>query len=561
MDALSDPDVENVVIMSSAQVGKTEFILNIIGYFVDQDPSPILSLQPTLQMAETFSKDRLAPMVRDTPVLTGKIKDARSRDSGNTLLKKNFPGGHITLAGANSPASLASRPVRVVLCDEVDRYPASAGTEGDPVNLARKRTTTFHNRKIVLTNTPTNKGASRIEDAYEASDRRRYYVPCPHCGEKQPLEWHNIQWPEGEPEEAMLVCSRITRDEHNNETEHGCGALIDEKQKMPMLLAGGWIAEGDSKRSAGFHLNELYSPWVRWAETAQDFLEAKGNPETLKTFINTALGETWEEQGEQLEADDLFARRETYSAEVPQNAIVLTAAVDVQDDRLEMEVVGWGEGEESWGIEYRTIYGDLSQPGPWDDLDKALLKVYEHESGAKLRIAAACIDSGGHFTKMVYAFVKDKKARRVFAIKGMGGEGRAVVTAPVKKKIARQKVPVDLFTVGTDEAKAVTVARLKVTEGAGLCHWPMKYNLEYFKQLTAEKVVTKFKKGFKVREWVKTRPRNEAFDLRVYAYAALVILNPVFELIKKSLVPEPKSKQEKSRQRKRKQRGGFVNRW
>ncbi len=545
MDCLNDPGVETVVIMSSAQIGKTEFLLNIIGYYIDQDPSPLLALQPTLQMAETFSKDRLAPMVRDTPALTGKIKDARSRDSGNTLLKKNFPGGHITLAGANSPASLASRPVRVLLCDEVDRYPPSAGTEGDPVNLAKKRTVTFFNRKIVLTSTPTTKGASRIEDAYEVSDKRRFYVPCPECGHKQHLKWANVQWPKGDPGKAAYVCE-------------DCGCLIDESKKPAMLAHGEWIASEEIIQTAGFHLNELYSPWRTWAEVVRDFLEAKQNAETLKTFVNTSLGETWEEEGEQLEADDLFSRREKYPAQVPQEALVITAGVDVQDDRIEVEVIGWGEGEVSYGIEYRVIRGDLSQPQIWDDLDAVLQQTYEHESGAKLRINAACIDSGGHYTQMVYAFVKDKAARRVYAVKGMGGEGRPLVSAPAKRKTGKQRVPIDLFTVGVDEAKSTLFARLKVTEGAGLCHWHLDYDLEYFKQLTAEKIVTKLKRGFKHREWIKTRPRNEALDIRVYAHAALVILNPVFEMIAKSLQPKDEPKQQRRAPQKR---GGFVNNW
>ena len=551
MDALSDPDIETIVVMSSAQVGKTEFLLNIIGYYIDQDPSPILALQPTLQMAETFSKDRLAPMIRDTPALTGKIKDARARDSGNTLLKKNFPGGHITLAGANSPASLASRPVRVVLADEVDRYPASAGAEGDPVNLAKKRTTTFFNRKIVMTSTPTLKGASRIEDAYDESDQRRYYMPCPDCGHKQHFKWSNVVWPEGEPTKAQYTCEE-------------CAVLIDEAKKPWMLLNGEWIAEGEAGRVAGFHLNEMYSPWRTWSEMAQDFIEAKKHTETLKTFINTSLGETWEEQGEQLDAEILYSRREEYSSIVPAAVLVLVAGVDVQDDRIELEVVGYGMGEESFGIEYRTIYGDLSQPEIWAKLDAVLLQTYDHENGAKLRINAACIDSGGHFTKMVYAFVKGKKARRVFAIKGMGGTGRPIVTAPRKTKTGTQKAAIDLFTVGTDEAKSTIMSRLKVTEGAGLCHWPLKYDLEYFHQLTAEKVITKFKRGFKSKEWVKTRPRNEALDIRVYAYAALVLLNPVFESIQQSLAPKkkiealPPTQQRRNRQPKK---GGFVNGW
>ena len=560
MDAVNDPDIENIVIKSSAQVGKSEICLNVMGYFVHHDPSPMLMVQPTLQMAETFSKDRLAPMVRDTPALVDKIQDAKSRDSGNTLLKKNFPGGHITLAGSNSPASLASRPIRVLICDEVDKYPASAGSDGDPISLARKRTTTFFNRKIVMVSTPTIKHVSRIDAAYDDSDQRVYKVPCPHCGHKQALKWANVQWPKDAPEKAAYVCSDVVKVD-GKEVERGCGTLIEEQCKQQMLMGGEWVAQTTHHNTAGFHVNEIYSPWSTWAKMARDFLAAKDNTEMLKQFVQEYLGECWEDDGEQLEADQLFERREEYSHDVPAGVCVLVAGVDVQEDRIEMEVVGYGAGEASWGIEYRVIFGDLTQPEPWDRLDQALQKVYEHEYGSKIRVVATCVDSG-HHTKMVYAFCRGKESRRVFAVKGVAGEGRAIVTAPVKRKTGQQKIPVKLFTVGTDEAKAIITSRHKQTSGRGVCHWPMKYDLEYFKQLTAEKCVTKFKKGFKFKEWIKTRPRNEAFDIRVYAYAALVILNPVFEVIEKSLQPESvASKPEKTPVRRVRSRGGFANSW
>ena len=320
MDAFSDHDVSEVVIMSSAQVGKTEFLNNVLGYHVHQDPSPILLLQPTLEMAETYSKDRLAPMIRDTPALNELIKDPRARDSGNTLLKKNFPGGFLAMAGSNSPSSLASRPCRIVLCDEVDRYPASAGTEGDPVNLARKRTATFLNRKICLTSTPTEKGKSRIEIAYEASDKRRYAVPCPHCDEMQPLDWSNVKWDKDKPETAHYVCRE-------------CGCVIDHKEKVKMLKGGEWVAGAPFKGVAGFHLSELYSPWRTWAEVAIDFLQAKQQPELLKTWVNTSLGETWEESGEKADPDILYSRREEYT-DPPEDVLLVVASVDTQDDRL-----------------------------------------------------------------------------------------------------------------------------------------------------------------------------------------------------------------------------------
>ena len=280
MDAASDPETETIVLMTSAQIGKTAMIENVIGYYVTQDPSPILCLQPTLEMAATFSKDRLAPMLRDTPALRGLVKDARARDSGNTQLHKQFPGGHITMTGANSPANLASRPIRIVLCDEVDRYPESAGTEGDAVALATKRTATFWNRKMLVTSTPTIKNLSRIEQAFLGSDQRRYWVPCPDCGEHQLLKWANVKWDEGKTETAHYVC------------EH-CGSCIDEQHKPAMLAAGEWRADAVFRGIAGFHLNEIYSLWRRWSEMAADFLTAKhAGSEMLKAFVNTSLGET-----------------------------------------------------------------------------------------------------------------------------------------------------------------------------------------------------------------------------------------------------------------------------
>ncbi len=261
MDAVNDPTVREIVVMKSAQVGWTEILGNIVGFHVDRDPAPILLIQPTLEMAEAWSKDRLAPMVRDTPALKGKIKDARSRDSGNTLLHKQFPGGHVTIAGANSPAGLASRPIRVVLCDEVDRYPPSAGTEGDPISLARKRSTTFWNRKLLMGSTPTVKDASRIEAAFLASDQRYFLVPCPHCGTEDRLRWQHVRWPEGRPEEAHYVCPH-------------CGAVIEDTDKLRMLESGRWEASTEFNGVAGFHLSELYSPWVTFGAMARAFTEA-----------------------------------------------------------------------------------------------------------------------------------------------------------------------------------------------------------------------------------------------------------------------------------------------
>lgn len=525
MDAVNEDDVSQVVIMSSAQVGKTEILLNCIGYFTDQDPSPILVLQPTEHTAEAFSKDRLAPMIRDCKDLMAKIGDSKSRFSENTILHKKFPGGHITLVGTNSPAGLASRPIRCVFPDEVDRYPVTAGSEGDPLSLAIKRTTTFWNSKVVMTSTPTVKGFSRIETAYLASDQRRYYVQCPHCEESQVLKWggpeadFGIKWVDSDPKTAYYMC------------EH-CQAGIHESDKYQMVFNGEWRAHAPFKGIAGFHINELYSPWKKWSDVVTDFIEAKKFPDTLKVWVNTSLGETWEEKGERVDDGALISRREEYNAPCPFGVLLLTAGVDVQDDRLEVEIKGWGAGEESWGIEYRVLWGDPSESDVWESLTDVLSKDWLHESGLRLRISATCIDSGGHKTQEVYDYCKTMKSQRVFATKGVGGLGKPVISSPSAKRTGKNKRAVELFTIGVDEAKRLVMGRLQRFEpGPGYFHFPVKYNEEYFKQLTAEKIVTRYIKGFPKQEFVKTRPRNEAFDITVLAYAALKLVNPVWEAL------------------------------
>lgn len=511
MDAIGDPRVETVVVMSAAQVGKTESVLNCIGFYVAHDASPILVVQPTLEMATAFSTDRLSPMFRDTPTLRDKIGDPRSRDSGNTILHKQFPGGHITMAGANSPSSLASRPIRIVLCDEVDRYPPSAGTEGDPVNLARKRSQTFWNRKLVMTSTPTVKGASRIEMAYEASDRRRYWVPCPHCGATQVLRWAQVRWPAGEPQAARYVC------------EH-CDAGWTDEARWKQIHHGEWIGEAPFQGTAGFHLNEIYSPWSRLGDIARAHIEAKKSPETLKVWINTSLGETWEDAGATVDDTGLMGRGEDWGGKTPQGVLVITAGVDVQDDRLEVELVGWGKDEESWSLDHRTIFGDPSAPRLWSDLDRVLADTVPRIDGAALPVSAACVDSGGHHTQAVYKFCRERLRRRVYAIKGMAGPGRPVWP----KRASRNNTGrVNLFLIGVDAAKEAVYARLKIDRaGPGFCHFPAGRDATWFQQLTAEQVVTRYSKGFAHRVWqLRSGRRNEALDCRVYAYAALQSLN------------------------------------
>lgn len=539
--------------MTSAQIGKTEILNNIVGYYVSQDPSPILVVQPTLDMAQTWSKDRLAPMLRDTPILQNLVKDPRARDSGNTTLHKIFPGGHITACGANSPSSLASRPIRVVLCDEVDRYPVSAGSEGDPVSLARKRSATFWNRKIGMFSTPTNKGMSRIEKAFDESDKREFFVSCTHCGHEQTLKWAQVRWDEGKPESAKYCCEE-------------CGTLWDDADRVRAIRAGKWIAKEPGKRVAGFRLSGLYSPWTPLETAVVEFLEAKKQPATLRVFVNTYLGETWEEQGEQVDDYQIAERREEFGETLDQRIVLLTAGVDVQDDRLEVEVVGWGVDEESWSVDYRTIYGDPSAPAVWQDLDTALNQQFEREDGKLMIVRSACVDSGGHHTNSVYAYCRPREGKRIFAIKGVGGEGKPIVGRPSTNNIRKAK----LFPVGVDTAKELLYSRLKITEpGPGYCHFPTSRSDEYFRQLTAEKQVTKYHKGFARREFVKVRPRNEALDVRVYSMAALAILNVNLRAVEKrtNMVHEnPKepdfvSPMVPAKPQRIQKSGGFINSW
>jgi phage terminase large subunit GpA-like protein len=509
-----------IVWMAGSQVGKTRVGLNWIGYVVDCAPGPTLLVQPTVDTAKRVSKQRLAPMLENVETLRKKIKPSRERDSGNTQLEKEFPGGILILGGANSAAGLRSMPVRNLFLDEVDSYPPDVEGEGDPVSLAEKRTGTFGNRrKIYISSTPTIKGLSRIEKEYLASDQRRYFVPCPHCGFFDWLRWENIRWPEGEPQAAELLCT-------------ACGALIAERFKTQMLERGEWRATVKSDgRTVGFHLSALYSPlgWKSWAQLAADFAEASKEPLKLKTFINTELGETWEEKGDVFDAGDLKARLENYAAEVPHGVGILTGSVDVQGDRLEWACKGYGAGEQSWLIAIGQVHGDPAKDQTWLELDRELCQTFEHESGRKLVMRAIAVDSGGLHTDHVYKFCKPRESRRVlgysqkvYAIKGVGGSGREILGRPSKANRYQCK----LFPIGVDTAKDTIFSRMHIeAAGAGFMHLPAWADDEYLEQLTSEKAVKRYKKGVgTVREYVKVRERNEGLDLEVYALAALYTL-------------------------------------
>ncbi len=518
-NCISDPRVVEVVMMTSAQIAKTTMLLNALGYYSDAEPSPILFLMPTEDFCKLFAKKRLDPMVRDSPVLSATYLP----DGKQEVLEKRFAGGFVSLAGTNSPVKLSSQPIRIVLGDELDRMLRDVAGEGSPVALARKRTTTFRNKKIVWTSTPTKKGDSPIEDLYLKSDQRKYYVPCPHCGHMQLLLFKNVKWEADAPQDAWFVCE-------------GNACRIEEEDRADMLKRGEWRAHAEFRGRAGFWINQWYSPFVSIGETVMEFLDAKDKKETLKVVVNTVFAETFDDE-EKPEVIGVEDHREVYVAEVPNGVLLLTAGVDVQGDRLECEVIGWGIGEESWSIAYYIIAGEKEVIGEdgkpttrkltpndkelWDRLKMELTRAYDHENGYKMYVAATGIDSGGHHVKKVYEQVRKNQGRRWMAVKGANVAGKPLVPTPTTSN----KLRVKLYTIGTEAAKDAIYSALKIKEmGASYCHFPDYYPEEYFKQLTAEKRIEKFEKGKTEVRYIKIRARNEALDCRVYGYFALSYL-------------------------------------
>ncbi|MBF0421181.1 MAG: phage terminase large subunit family protein, partial [Magnetococcales bacterium] len=422
-----------------------------------------------------------------------------------------FRGGILRITGANSAAGLSSMPVRFLFLDEVDRYPGDVDGEGDPVALAIQRTANFANRKVLMTSSPTIKGFSRIEAAYAESDQRRYWVPCPSCQQEQVLVWQQVHWPKNQPEKAHYVCIH-------------CEAIIPEHRKSWMLEYGRWIAEARGNGLiAGFHLSSLYSPmgWVSWGQIAEEHVQVHRDPFRLKVWVNTKLGETWEEITEKLDGEGLMERREVFGPFLPAGVVVLTAGIDVHPDRLEIEIVGWGRDEESWSIRHIVISGDPTAPTVWDDLDNLLLSTFPHSRQVgDLPVFASAIDTGGANTMQAYAFCRDRQDRRVWGIKGIGGMGKPLWPLRASRN---NKGRIPLFIIGVDAAKESIYARLRIkTPGPGYCHFPKDRDAEWFRQLTAEKVATRYVKGRPIREWKKPdSARNEALDCRVYAVAAL----------------------------------------
>lgn len=519
MDAISDPFCPRVVVQKASQLGITDAaILNAIGYFIDQDPCPILVVQPTIEIAEAFSNDRLAPMIRDTPCLRAKVAGPRSRDSSNTLRRKSFNGGYVAIGGANSAASLSGRPVRVVLLDDVDRYPASAGTEGNPIQLATARASGFWNRKTVIVSSPGTEGVSHIEREMAQSTCEHWYLPCPGCGAFQELMFERIEF---------------------DDLTHSCVQCPERFQKFLWLAGTGefrahrpFDERGNKVLIRGFFVSGLYNPWVEWDILRDEFVRAarankEGDVELLKAFNNTRLGKLHKESGQKVEVDLYKFRREIYASEVPDGVLVLTAGVDVGERMLNYEIVGWGKGCESWGIEYGIIDGDPRQQDVWDLLDEAVYnRVLLTGDGKKMRCKRIAVDSN-YASDFVYAYTKPRQPRCI-STRGEGGLGKPLIKgAGTLTKGNRAR----LQTFGVDTGKEEIVNRLRVSiVGPGFCHFPKLangepdrgYDEEYFRGLTAESRIVKAKYGFKTYIWAKRlSQRNEPFDCRNYALGAL----------------------------------------
>lgn len=517
-----------VVFMKSVQIGGTQVAVNWMGYVIDRAPGAMLVVEPTVDVAKKLSKQKVQPMMDLTPCLTGKIKEARARDSGNSLFSKEFLGGMLVFTGANSGIGLRFMSARYLVLDEVDAYPADVDGEGHPAELAENRTATFARRKIFELSTPLEADSSRIEPDYEAGSRGRYYVPCPFCGHRQHLQWGQLIFTfdgEHRPHEAAYRCA-------------GCARLIAEHHKTWMCdpSRAAWVHDDPENPTRSFHINALYMPYgwpLSWPELARRFLEANekaklGDVRALKVFVNTILAETWEEQGEKADETALYHRREVYEAECPAGVLVLTAAIDVQDDRLEVEVMGWGIDEESWSIDKRICVGNPAHPTVWKDVIDWVQRKRLHACGLALRVEALTVDTGGHHTQQAYWFVRRYRGR-CYAIKGSNQQGAPLVPPrPTKPKGAA----VQLYHVGTVAAKDTIFARFKLTEpGPGYIHFPRRpeYDEEHFKQLAAEEKRSQYERGVLVGyHYKKIRSRNEALDLMVYNLAAVALLNPHF---------------------------------
>ena len=540
MDDLSARSlVQEVVVMFAAQLGKSETGNNWLGYIIDNEPGPVMVVQPTTDMAKRFSRQRITTMLEESPALRRKVRENRSRDDANTTLMKDFAGGVLVVSGANSAASLRSMPVRYLFLDEIDAYPLDVDGEGDPVALAEKRTSTFGRKKVLKVSTPTTRDFSRIESAYQLTDANVYQVACPHCGHEQTLEWgtdkpHGLRWSRDENGAPIASSVRYVC------AANGCEIL--EHHKPAMLAGGRWVSTRASSRpgrATGYHLNALYAPlgWVSWADLVSQFHEAAqaakaGDISKLKTFTNTVLAETWEEQGDKIAHHELARRAEDYQlATVPWGGLVVVAGVDTQGDRLEAYAWAVGRNAERWLVDHRVFYGDPSLPedqptSPWAALTAWRRSPLVHASGAAMAIAACAVDSGGHSTQAVYSYSRRHQLEHVLAVKGASQAGKPVLGKPsdieVNYKGQRIKRGARVWPVGTDTAKSIIYSALRVVQaGPGFVHFSRHVPGYVYEQLTAERLVTRYHKGRPRLEWLKPAGRrNEALDCTVYALAA-----------------------------------------
>ena len=541
MNAFTDPRVRRIVMVAASQVGKSELENNIIGYIIDEDPGSILYIHPTTIDAKEYSKLRIAPMIRDCPTLRRKVAAPKSRDSGNTVLQKTYPGGILTMCGSTEAHALASKPIRYVLGDERDRWAPSAGNEGDPWGLAMARQTTFYNAKAVEVSTPTVKNVSAIADSYAEGTMERWKSKCPHCGEYHEIQWKDIRY-EYETKEVnqkktykvksiMYVCP-------------GCAAVSDEvtMKRQPAQ----WEADNPDAYAQGvrsFWLNAFVSQWASWESIILKFLNAVGNSRKLQVVYNTCFGELWEDRGELEDEDSLMARREEYSAELPDGVLVLTAGVDTQDNRMEYEVVGHGHFGETWGIEKGIVMGRPDDEKTWAKLDEVLFdRVFRFADGLGLRLSMTFVDEGGHFTQDVRLQCRARIGRKVFCIKGMSGPDRPYTAPPKQMKIIVNQKTVGAcwqYQIGVDSGKVMIMDNLSVkSPGPKFCHFPKKdcYGAAYFAGLLSERL--EYDAG-KKQPWVwKKIPgheRNEALDCRNYALAAFKALPKNLDAIDRRL--------------------------
>lgn len=527
MNSFTQPGIHKSVLMLAAQTGKSTLINNAIGRFAQIDPGPIMLVQPTIEMAEDYSKSRIAPMIRDTASLKRIFHDVKSRNTNNTILSKLFPGGRLIMCGANSPTGLASRPIRNLFFDEVDRYCDSSGTEGDPVDLATKRTTTFWNSLVVLTSTPGDAANSRIAAEYAIGSQEEWQHKCPNCDEYSLIKWENMEvdYTESQGENGKKII--FVKDVSWHCPQCGFGFKEQTMREQPQkFIAQAPEAVKNGIRS--FFVNGFSSPWISWKIIAQEYLESKGDPEREKVVVNTRFAEPYRLKGDFADESIFLKRREFYGAEVPNGVLLLTAAVDTQDNRLEYEICGWSEGEECWGIKKGIILGVPDTPEVWKQLDVILDKEYTHANGRKMLVARTFIDSGGHYTKEVYAYCLKNKHKQRFAIKGMNLSGVPLI---YKMGVAKN-YNVSLVLLGVDQGKQYVMERLAIENvGPKYFHYPLPvegeqpqgYDEIYFKGLIAEKLIPKSKNGKIVMCWTNIAEdhRNEPLDLRVYNMAVL----------------------------------------